>query len=270
MVGYICVRCGVQYAEAAGPPARCVICEDEREAVFRDGQQWTTPTDLRRDHRNIVEPREPGLVGIRTEPRFAIGQQALLIQTPKGNVLWDCLSLLDDVTVEAVRAAGGLTAIASSHPHFYGAMAEWSRAFGGVPVYLHAADRDWVMRPDPAVVFWEGETYPLAPDLTLVHCGGHFAGSTALHWPAGAGGRGVLCTGDTLHVVEDHRYVTFMYSYVNYIPLSGEAVRRITRRLAPFRYDRVYGCFEGLVVVRDAQAAVARSATRYLRAIGEA
>ena len=131
MVGYICVRCGVQHAEAAGPPARCAICEDEREAVFRDGQQWTTPADLCCDHRNNVEPREPGLVGIRTEPRFAIGQQALLIQTPKGNVLWDCLSLIDDVTVEAVRAAGGLTAIASSHPHFYGAMAEWSRAFGG-------------------------------------------------------------------------------------------------------------------------------------------
>ena len=89
MDGYICVRCGVQHAEAAGPPARCAICEDEREAVFRDGQQWTTPADLRRDHRNNVEPREPGLVGIRTEPRFAIGQQALLIQTPKGNVLWD-------------------------------------------------------------------------------------------------------------------------------------------------------------------------------------
>ena len=126
------------------------------------------------------------------------------------------------------------------------------------------------MRPEPTIVFWEGATYPLAPGLTLIHYGGHFAGSTVLHWASGAEGRRVLCTGDTLHVVEDHRYVSFMYSYVNYIPLSGANVRRITELLNPFSYDRIYGCFEGWVVASDAQAAVARSAARYLRAIGDA
>jgi hypothetical protein len=70
-------------------------------------------------------------------------------------------------------------------------------------------------------------------------------------------------------VVEDHRYVAFMYSYVNYIPLSGASVRRITERLVPFRYDRIYGCFTGWVVASAAQAAVASSAARYLRAIGD-
>ena len=52
---------------------------------------------------------------------------------------------------------GGIKAIAISHPHYYSSMVEWSRAFGGVPIYLHAADRQWVMRPDHAIVFWEGE-----------------------------------------------------------------------------------------------------------------
>jgi hypothetical protein len=61
-----------------------------------------------------------------------------------------------------------------------------------------------------------------------------------------------------------------MYSYVNYIPLSGVAVRRITERLLPLNYDRIYGCFAGWVVISDAQAAVARSATRYLAAISSA
>ncbi len=267
MVDRICLRCGVQSAASVGPPVRCAICEDEREAVCWEGQRWTTLADLRRGHRNVLRPLEAGLVGIHTEPRFAIGQQALLVRTPHGNVLWDCLSMIDDATIAAVQAAGGLAAIASSHPHFHGALVEWSRAFGGIPIYLHAADRAWVMRPDPTMVFWEGATYPLAPGLTLIHCGGHFAGSTVLHWAAGAEGRGVLCTGDTLHVVEDRRYVTFMYSYVNYVPLSGSAVRRITERLVPFRYDRIYGCFVGLVVASDARGAVARSAARYLRAI---
>ncbi len=267
MTNHICVRCGVQYAATVRPPARCAICEDEREAVYWEGQRWTTLASLRHDHQNVIQPLERGLIGIRTEPRFAIGQQALLIQTPEGNVLWDCISLIDDATITAVRDAGELIAIASSHPHFYGALVEWGRAFGGIPIYLHAADRAWVTRPDPTIVFWEGATYPLASGLTLIHCGGHFAGSTVLHWPSGAEGRGALCTGDTIHVAEDHRYATFMYSYVNYIPLSGVAVRRITERLLPFNYDRIYGCFAGWVVTSDAQAAVARSATRYLSAI---
>jgi glyoxylase-like metal-dependent hydrolase (beta-lactamase superfamily II) len=266
---YICVRCGVQAAATARPPLRCAICDDEREAVNWGEQQWMTPVELRRDHRNLIQSLEPGLSGIHTQPRFAIGQQALLIQTPEGNVLWDCVSLLDDATLAAVQALGGLSAIASSHPHFYGSLVEWSQAFGGIPIYLHAADRACVMRPDPAIVFWEGISYPLATGLTLIHCGGHFAGSTVLHWAAGAQGRGVLCTGDTLHVVEDRRYVTFMYSYVNYIPLSGAAVQQIVERLAPLRYDRIYGCFAGWVIASDAQAAMTRSATRYLRAIGD-
>jgi glyoxylase-like metal-dependent hydrolase (beta-lactamase superfamily II) len=248
----------------------CAICEDEREAVYWKGQRWTTLADLRRDHQNVIQLLEPGLIGIRMEPHFAIGQQALLIRTPEGNMLWDCVSLIDDATIEAVRAAGGLTAIASSHPHFYGALVEWSRAFDGIPIYLHAADRRWVMRPDPTIVFWEETTYQPISGLTLIHCGGHFAGSAVLHWAAGSEGQGALCTGDTLHVAEDHRYVSFMYSYVNYIPLAGESVRRITERLEPFRYDRIYGCFEGWVVASDAEAAVARSASRYLRAIGYA
>jgi glyoxylase-like metal-dependent hydrolase (beta-lactamase superfamily II) len=105
-------------------------------------------------------------------------------------VLWDCVSLLDDATIAAVRAAGGLATIASSHPHFYGALVEWSQAFDGIPIYLHAADQGWVMRPDPAMVFWEGPTYPIASGLTLIHCGGHFPGSTVLHWAAGADRRG--------------------------------------------------------------------------------
>ena len=87
MVNYICVRCGVQHAAAARPPARCDICEDEREAVYREGQPWTTLADLRRDHYNVIQPHERDLIGICTDPHFAIGQQALLIQTSEGNVL---------------------------------------------------------------------------------------------------------------------------------------------------------------------------------------
>ena len=75
-----------------------------------------------------------------------------------GNILWDCLPLLDQAVVECLKALGGVSAIAISHPHYYSSMVEWSRAFGGVPIYLHADDHQWVMRPDKDIIFWRGET----------------------------------------------------------------------------------------------------------------
>jgi len=231
------------------------------------GQRWTTLEDLRTDHTNQIRVEEPNLTGIGTTPKFSIGQRALLIQSPCGNVLWDCISLIDESTVEAVRSIGGLAAIAISHPHYYSAMVEWSRVFG-VPIHLHVADRRWVMRSDPAIEFWEGETRALHDGLTLIRCGGHFEGGTVLHWPAGAEGKGVLLAGDILQVCMDRRHVSFVYSYPNYIPLPAEAVRRAVAAVEPFKFERIYGFMFDMAIKEDAKLAVARSADRYLRAIG--
>ncbi len=267
MTAYICVQCGVQFAASTEPPRKCAICEDERQFRNWMGQIWTTLEDLRRVHHNVLREAEPGLTSISTEPAFGIGQQALLVETDAGNVLWDCLSLVDDETVHQVEERGGLATIAISHPHFYDSMVEWSRAFGGVPVYLHAADREWVMRPDPSLVFWEGETQDLGGGLTLIHCGGHFAGSAVLHWPGGAADNSALLTSDTLHVTADLRHVTFMRSFPNLIPLSGTAIRAIVEAVGPYRFDRLYGGFFDRTIVSGAKAAIQRSVERYLEAI---
>ncbi len=124
------------------------------------------------------------------------------------------------------------------------------------------------MRPDPAIVFWGGETKGIGEGLTLVRCGGHFDGGTVLHWAGGAGGQGALLSGDILQVVPDRKHVSFMYSYPNYIPLPAPAIERIVRAVEPLAYDRVYGAFWDLVIEKDGKAAVQRSAARYLRAIG--
>ncbi len=264
---YICQTCGVEYAESAAPPGVCLLCEDERQYVGWDGQQWTTLDALRRTHRNELVTMEPRLARVGTEPSFGIGQQAFLVQTTAGNVLWDCVTLIDAPTVEAIEALGGIRAIAVSHPHYYSTIVEWSRAFGGAPVYLHAADREWVTRPDEAIVFWEGERKPLWAGLTLIRGGGHFEGGAMLHWPDGAGGKGVLLAGDIIQVVHDRRWVSFMYSYPNYIPLSAEAVKRVAASVEPFGFDRIYSPWPGRVVDRDGKAAVERSLDRYLRAL---
>jgi hypothetical protein len=258
----------MQFSPAAAPPQACPICEEERQYVPPGGQSWTTLESLAARSFNVYREHEAGLIGIGTQPTFAIGQRALLVCTPHGNVLWDCISMLDAATVTLVKALGGVAAIAVSHPHFYTTMVEWSRAFSGVPIHLHAADRAWVMRPDPAISFWDGETLPLLPDVTLIRCGGHFPGAAVLHWAKGAGGRGVLCSADTLTVTVDRKFLSFMRSYPNLIPLSAEQVRRIGTAMAPFAFDAIYGHYFDRVIRADAKRALEASIERYVAAVG--
>jgi hypothetical protein len=267
MPNFICTTCGTQHAESEQATVACAICQDDRQYLKVTGQQWTTHDQLRRTHRNSIRFEEPRLIGISIDPPFAIGQRALLLRTPQANVLWDCVPLLDRALVEMVQALGGISAIAISHPHYYSTMIEWSRAFDDAPIHLHNADRQWVMRSDKAIQFWDGETRPLGGGLTLVRCGGHFAGGTVLHWQGGAEGRGALLTGDIIQVVADRKHVSFMYSYPNYVPLSAAVVERIVGAVDAFQYDRVYGAFWDAVIDRDGKGAVRRSAERYLQAI---
>jgi len=268
MENFICVQCGTQFSETAKPPLRCPICEDERQFVRHGGQEWTTLKRLAVHHQNRFEEEAPQLLGIGTEPEFAIGQRALLVQSPAGNLLWDCIALLDDRTIAEVNARGGIRAIAISHPHYYTTIVEWAERFDA-QILLHAADREWVMRKSPRIQSWEGETLPLWDDLTLINCGGHFEGGTVLHWPAGTNGKGALLTGDIIQVVQDRRYVSFMRSYPNLIPLGATAVDHILKTIEPFPFDQIYGAWWKANVLSDAKAAVRRSAERYLRRISE-
>jgi hypothetical protein len=258
----ICRTCGMQYA---APRPDCSICLDDRQYVGWDGQRWTTLAELAgAGHRGRIEAEGPGVLDIGTEPGFAIGQRALLITTPSGNVLWDMITYLDDDLIGQVNDLGGVSAIAISHPHYYGTMIDWAHAFGA-PVYIHAADRGWVARPDPAVVFWDGDTRQIGDGLTLINLGVHFEGGQVLHWAAGEGGGGALLSGDIVQVVQDRRWVSFMYSYPNLIPERPSVVRRGLSLLEPYPFERVYGAWWRRVVEADGAAAVRRSAERYLR-----
>lgn len=266
-IHYICVQCGVQYTESESTPKQCPICEDERQFVNWDGQKWTTLEELSKDYNNVFTKLEDGLTSIQTEPSFAIGQHALLVETSDGNILWDCTSLIDDDSFNAIDQRGGLKAIAISHPHFYASMVEWSKMFGYVPIYLHTADRQWIMRPENMIEFWEGDNLNLFGGLTIIHCSGHFSGSSVLHWPDGSAGRGVLLSGDTLYVTADRNHVTFMRSFPNLIPLSGTASNRIVDAVKEYDFDRIYSGFPGRILMQDAKSTVQRSLDRYIHAI---
>jgi len=268
MATFICRQCGTQYAESAQPPPSCPVCEDDRQYVRWDGQAWLTLDQLRRSHTIEWEADEPGVTALQVVPHFAIGQRALLLATPHGSILWDCVALIDRDVVERINAAGGLSAIAISHPHFYTTMVEWSDAFGQVPIYLHADDREWVRRGSSAIVHWSGETLEIAPEVTLIRCGGHFPGAAGLHWAGWSASAGAICCGDTLQVSMDRRFVSFMYSFPNIVPLDARTVARIGAAVAPFRFDRVYGGFWRRTIASGGNAAVERSVRRYLDRIG--
>jgi hypothetical protein len=210
----------------------------------------------------VTRPEGPGIVGVGTQPPTSIGQRALLVLSPSGNVLWDMITYIDDDLVAAVTQLGGVSAIAISHPHFYGSMIEWAHAFDA-PVYIHAQDREWVARPDDSVVFWDGDTCEIDAGLTLINAGVHFAGGQVLHWAADPDGKGALFTGDIFTVVPDRRWMSFMYSYPNLIPERPATIRRAVAMMQPYDFDRVYGGWWQRNVSTDGAAALRRSADRY-------
>jgi hypothetical protein len=264
MTTYLCKACGTQYPPSASPPAACPICEDERQYIPHDeGQVWLEWSEFIGSHKADIRD-DHGILGVGCTPSFAIGQRALFVKSNAGNVLWDCTAYIDDEIRRRIEAEGGLQAIAISHPHYYAAMVEWAQAFG-CPIHLHEAERKWVMRPDPAVRFWSGETLELGGGLTLIRCGGHYAGGQVLH----VADRRALLSGDIVHVIPDRRFVSFMYSYPNLIPLPPSAVRRIGVALEPFEFDAIYGAWWGRVVPSDGSGVVRRSVDRYLRAVTE-
>ena len=267
MKTYLCATCGVQYPPSDQPPAHCPICEDERQYLPVTGQRWLDYAECAQSQRSVYLEEEPGLLAISLEPGIGIRQRTALIHTPNGNVLWECIPVIHSETIQRINALGGIQAISLSHPHFQSAIAEWSATFNNAPIYIHESDRQWIQRDTGNVRYWSGERQSLMDGLTLVNCGGHFDGSSVLHWRDGAAGAGALFTGDTITVVEDRRWVSFMRSYPNLIPLPPGKIRQIVDRVSDLTFDRLYSSWTGEVVGSDAHAAVTRSAERYIRAI---
>lgn len=258
----ICETCGTQFAAAA--PERCPICEDPRQYVGADGQSWTTLAALRAGHHNWIACQGE-LEGVGTVPSFAIGQRALLVPHGRGRLMWDCVTLFDEDSAALIERRGGLTGIAISHPHYYASMVEWARRFD-CPIHLHADDAEWIMRPDPHIELWQGERLQLGDGVTLLRTGGHFPGAAVLHWAAGDDGQGTLLVGDICLPVPDRRYVTFLWSYPNRVPLPAASVARIGEVFASMPFRTLHAAFWDQHV-DDAPAVVQRSVTRYLAAL---
>ena len=256
----LCATCGVEHAQPSGT---CRICADERQWVPASGQAWTSLRELRESgHRVLIDERETDLLELTVAPAVGIGLHCFVVSTPRGSVIWDVPPFIDRPAVDRIHALGPVLAIVASHPHMFGVQSAWSHALGQAPILVCEPLLEWVMRPDAAITPWRGR-YELAPGLVLHELGGHFQGSSVLHWAAGAGGAGVLLSSDTIHSNPDRQTVTFMRSYPNRIPLSAAVVARLAAAVRPLAFSRLYDNF-GRGPDEDASAAVQRSAQRYI------
>lgn len=256
----LCKTCGTSYDVSGSHPPCCKICDDERQYVPASGQEWVEFDAVCASHTNTWEQHGRDLFSLRTVPGFAIDQRAFLIRTPQGNILWDCIATLDDVTRTLIAALGGLKAIAISHPHYYTTMQDWADAFNA-PIYLHADDREWVMRDSPWITFWDGDTVELVRDVRVIRLGGHFAGGCVLHW---AKEDGVILSGDIVQVTPGARGVSFMWSYPNLLPLPAATVSAMVQRLNGVKFRQLYGAFKGRDIVENADQIVRRCGEKYI------
>ena len=258
----ICNTCGTWYRLQDVQDNRCRICDDDRQYVPEGGQAWINPGDLRR-HRSVqIKEVSDHVYELTVLPSFGIGQRAFLILSDKGNILWDCIPLLDEGAKAFIQTKGGLKAIAISHPHYYSNMSEWASAFS-CPVYIHAKDKEWV--PDERLIqFWNDEVKDLWEDMKIINTGGHFPGACILHVPF-LPERGTVFAGDSLFISRNRKHISIMYSYPNIIPLPLSEIERIRRLMEKYPFDRMYGAFAFQNLTSDVQTVWERSMKINLR-----
>lgn len=257
----ICVTCGTRYQSSKFNEGQCPVCMDDRQYVNLAGQQWTSYAEMEKNQSIKFHKLREDIYELKVVPSFAIGQKAHLILGENGNVLWDCLPFVDEASLAFIEELGGLDAIAISHPHYYGLMAEWAEYFD-CPIFLHQLDSKWVMDENSKVKYFSEERLQVMPGIQVIHTGGHFPGSTVLHYkrkdktPA-------LFGGDSLYLSLSKKHLSAMYSYPNNIPLSGKELFDCFNKIDELKFDAFFGAFSWQNLFEGAEKVFRNSLQRY-------
>ncbi|KAI1105792.1 beta-lactamase-like protein [Jackrogersella minutella] len=266
----VCTACGTQFPTVDRQEVKtCFICDDPRQFTPQTGQSFTTLDEIRSSAKNTwtAFKGDSRFVSIFTEPKVGIGQRAILIKTPLGNVLWDCITLIDDETVAKIKDIGGLKAIVISHPHYYTTHVEWARAFD-CPVYLAAEDRQWTTQSSTHQVFVEETELDLQIDsassgIMVLKLGGHFPGSfvslydghlfiadTLVTTPSGLGSWDTDAVGSVRTRPAGLNSYSFMWSIPNMIPLPPSELERMWGILKKYDFSSTHGAFYTMDIVK--------------------
>jgi len=257
----ICTTCGTQYQQTLATNAVCPICLDDRQAVPEKGQSWTNLQELSDAYSVIIKKLNPNLYELKIAPSFAIGQRALLVITSGGNILWDCIALINEPTIEFIKSKGGLKAIAFSHPHYYTTMNEWAETFN-CPIYIHQKDEQWIFNKGEQVNLWSDTEKELWNGIRLINIGGHFPGSAILLVPF-LSDQGVILCGDTFYISPSKKHAAVMYSYPNRIPLPLQEVQRIKKQMLSLQFDTIHGFYDYQNIYSNAKQIIEYSLDKY-------
>lgn len=257
----ICTTCGTQMTLGFDKNSNCPICSEERQYIPDRGQTWTTHQKLQSNH--IVKNLQlsENLYEFTIDSTFGIGQRALMVISDEGNILWDCIPLLNEKVIEFIKAKGGLKAIAFSHPHFYSNMNDWADVFD-CPILIHKNDAEHIMVKGKHLNLWEGDELELWDGMKLFLIGGHFAGSSILHVPYLSKGGSIIC-GDTLFLSPNKQHFSVVWSSPNRMPLPLIEIRRIQARLEGIPFDAFYGYIGIQNLTENVKEILRKSFVRY-------
>lgn len=258
----ICTACGTQFQLNSDSLELCPICTDDRQYIPEKGQTWTTLDDLSNSHSVIIKKINGSLYELKMVPSFAIGQRALLVLVPGGNILWDCISLLNEPTIELIKSKGGLKAIAFSHPHYYTTMNRWAEIFD-CPIYIHQNDEQWIFNKGNHVSLWPGLKKELWDGIRIINIGGHFPGSSIIHIPF-LSPKGVVLCGDSFYISPSKKHMAVMYSYPNRIPLPLHEIQRIKEQMLLLEFDTMHGFYDFQNIYSDAKLVLENSLAKYV------
>lgn len=248
----ICITCGTQFSGNVSTPEICPICIDDRQHVPPCGQKWISRDDLKKNYQVSLQSM-PGLSGgqsapatsvyrLKVDPHFALNNRAILIKSKSGNILWDCIPVLDEAAIDSIKSMGGLKAIAISHPHYYSNMNDWAAAFD-CPIYVHHLDAEWVMDKGPHINYWQGDELSFFDGIRMIHTGGHFRGSCVLQVPDLSASGTIFC-GDSLYIARSKKHTAVMYSYPNQIILPRADFAAFEKRMSAIQFDSLIGAFD--------------------------
>ncbi len=258
----ICSACGTQFPSQEGLSAICPICNDDRQYIPEKGQAYTSLVDLAKKHTVTIGQISEQLYELKMEPDFAIAQRCFLVVSPQGNILWDCIPLLNPAVASFIEAKGGLKAIAFSHPHYYSTMNDWA-AYFNCPILIHRDDEPWIMYKGGCIELWDGHIRPMWDGISIIHTGGHFPGSSLLHIPSQSP-KGALLCGDTLYIARSMRHIAVMHSYPNQILLTKKEFAAFYQRSAGLEFDTMYGAFPWQTLKGNAKEIFDRAMERYI------
>ncbi len=257
----ICNACGTQHPSDYKEDF-CFTCSEERQYIPTEGQTWTTHETLLATHKNKIVRINNTLYEIVISPTFAIGQRCFLVLSKSGNILWDCIPLLDAETINFINKMGGLKGIAFSHPHYYSNMNDWANTFN-CPIYIHKSDEPFIVDKGKNIVLWEGDEIQILDDIKMINIGGHFDGSSVLLIPS-MSVKGTMLCGDTMYLSPSKKHFAIMYSYPNRIPLPLSEIRRIKERLHNIEFDSIFGFYSFQNLTENARDILDKSIQRYL------